>query len=46
MGSGHETCDVGASTVEYVGGRLGKGRRLTSGLHRLARGDSRTGGLR
>jgi hypothetical protein len=45
-GSGRETCDMGASTVECAGERLGKGRWLTGGVRGLARADSRTGGQR
>jgi hypothetical protein len=39
-----ECADVGASTAEGVGERLGKRRGITGGVHRVARGDPRTGG--
>jgi hypothetical protein len=44
VGSGRETCDVGASIAGCAGGRLGKGRWLTSGVRGPARVDSRTRG--
>jgi hypothetical protein len=43
-GSGHETRDVGASTAECAGGRLGKGRRLTGGVREPARARTQTDG--
>jgi hypothetical protein len=41
-GSDRETRDVGASTAECASGRLGNGRRLTSGVREPARANSRT----
>jgi hypothetical protein len=44
--SGREMRDVGASTAECAGERLGKGRRLTSGVYEPARVNTRTEGQR
>ena len=45
-GSGREMHDVGASKVECASARLGKGRRLTGGVHEPARARARMDGQR
>jgi hypothetical protein len=42
--SGREMRDMGASTAECAGGRLGKGRWLTGGVREQARARARTNG--
>jgi hypothetical protein len=44
--SGQKTHDVGTSMAGCTGGRLGKGKRLTDGVHEPARANTRTGGQR
>jgi hypothetical protein len=46
LASCRETSEMGVSTMESVGGRLGNGRRLIGGVRGPARADSQTGGLR
>jgi hypothetical protein len=45
-GSGRETRNMGTSTAECAGGRLGKGKWLTGGVREPARANTRTGGQR
>jgi hypothetical protein len=45
-GSDRETRVVDVSMAESAGGRLGKGRWLTGGVHEPARANARMGGQR
>jgi hypothetical protein len=45
-GSGRETRDVGASTMEYTCGKLEKGRRLKGEVREPARANAQTDGQR